>query len=1085
VPDSARERSEFPLAATVSLELLTKCVPGPPFLSLCLVSLFLAMPQTAYAHGSRDRVQQATAEHRPTQLPIVDGADIRFSRLSTGDVLAQTKVDQIVQDDQGFMWFGTPFGLKRYDAYNFKDFAYDPGNPNSLSGVSIHALFKDRDGALWIGCDQFLNRLNQATEAFTRYPIPFVTHISQDTAGMLWLATVSGLFRLDPATRRIRQYSHDPNNPLSLSSSDIKASGEDRRGRFWVADGEGLDEFDRKTEKVTVHIQLEEPSRRLSFYEDRFGVFWIFHATGNTLAVFDRNANTLMHYSFPQMGTQRTPLTGVTGMLEDQNGALWIATHGAGLLKFDRDHRRFIRYRNNPAEPDSLPQDDVETLFLDREGLIWAGLGRKGFTHFASTPMPFQRIPYLSGRTGEPFVGAIYEDHQGVLWVGTTAELIKIDSKTGEHTSYRLGDPGVNSDVIAVCEDRSGNIWAGTYGHGLFRFDRGTGHFKRYRHDPADPHSLSNDIVSRLLVDGKGTLWVGTADGLNRFEARTERFTTYRLDPQGRNLSYLEVVEDPGHALWIGTEFAGLHRFDPATGQFTAHYEHDLKRKGTLSNNRVNCVYFDHSGTMWVGTQNGLDKFDSKTGTFIAYTRRNGLPGITVSRVLEDDRGDLWMSTNNGVARFNPESGTFNSYSTADGLPGNDLTGWGAGCKGATGEMFFGGFSGATACFPGSFADASYTPPIVLTDVRLFGNPLEIGNRSPLQKSISYARHLIFSHQQNVFSLSFSALSYSNPATNRYRYKLDGLDHDWNEAGSAIRQVTYTRLPADGYTFRVQGATSTGGWSEPGVSLIIDILPPFWATWWFRAGCALLTAISLWYAHRVRLGQIASLFEVRLEERVSERTSVARDLHDTLLQSFQGLMLRLQVVNDLLPEGRAKAQLEQTLERADQAIAEGRRAVYDLRSSTTITNDLAQSVRALGDELATQDSAFHLIVEGAARDLHPIIRDELYRVTREALRNAFSHARAHNIEAEISYGERVFRLRVRDDGEGIPAEILEEGRSGHFGLAGMRERARKIGAKLSIWSGAGTGTEIELSIAGSIAYGRTAGRSLFRLFQRK
>jgi signal transduction histidine kinase len=227
------------------------------------------------------------------------------------------------------------------------------------------------------------------------------------------------------------------------------------------------------------------------------------------------------------------------------------------------------------------------------------------------------------------------------------------------------------------------------------------------------------------------------------------------------------------------------------------------------------------------------------------------------------------------------------------------------------------------------------------------------------------------------------------------------------------------------------------------------------------------------------------ILELRLEERVNERTRIARVLHDTLLQSFQGLMLHLQVVDDLLPSGKAKEKLEQTLERADQAIAEGRDAVYDLRSSATTTNDLAQAVRTLCSELATPDAAaFQLTVEGPPRDMHPIIRDELYRITREALRNAFTHARAKHIEAELIYAERLFRLRIRDDGNGIEPAMLEEGRSGHYGLPGMRERARQIGAEVTIWSGVGTGTEIELSIPGSIAY-RTLPRRRFRSFRKK
>jgi signal transduction histidine kinase len=228
------------------------------------------------------------------------------------------------------------------------------------------------------------------------------------------------------------------------------------------------------------------------------------------------------------------------------------------------------------------------------------------------------------------------------------------------------------------------------------------------------------------------------------------------------------------------------------------------------------------------------------------------------------------------------------------------------------------------------------------------------------------------------------------------------------------------------------------------------------------------------------------IIELRLNERVSERTRVARDLHDTLLQGLQGLMLRLQALDDLLPDGEAKHELEQTLDRADQVVAEGRKAVHDLRLSTVVTNDLARALRALGDELSSEDSAtFGFLMEGQPQELHPIVRDEVYRITREALRNAFSHARARHIEAEIIYAANLFRLRIRDDGEGIAPALLEDGRPGHYGLPGMRERAAEIGAKLDIWSGVGSGTEIDLSIAGSIAYGKRPGRSRMRVFPEK
>jgi ligand-binding sensor domain-containing protein/signal transduction histidine kinase len=1042
---------------------------------------------------------QASIDPRPVELPIVDGGDIRFARTSTADGLSQTKVDRIVQDDQGFMWFGTQYGLNRYDGYNFKVFAHDPRDPNSLSGVYIRALFKDRDGTLWVGCNQFLNKFDPKTETFVRYPVPFVNHISQDSAGMLWLATSTGLYALNGATGRIRRYSHDPNDPSTISSNVIEMSGEDQAGRFWVANIGGLDEFDRRAGKVILHIPLAEHPGSFLFYEDRFGTFWIFNVSGNPLAVFDRKTNTLTYYSLHNEVLASTVFA-IRAACEDHDGTLWLATHGAGLLKFDRQHRRFIRYHNNPADAQSLPEDSVISLFADREGSIWAGLGRTGLTRFDSKPLPFERVTYnpsdLNSRV-EPFVGAIYEDSRGILWIGTPEVLLRIDRKAGQYTSYRTSGPKANSDVITICEDHSGNLWVGTYGHGLHRLNPRTGQFKTYLHHPADPYSLSNDIVSRLLVDRNGTLWVGTQNALNRFDAVTERFTTYKFESH-EDLDYVELAEDRDGRLWLGTDTAGLRHFDPATGRVTM-YQHDMDRAGTLSNERVNSVHFDAAGTMWLGTENGLDKFDRKTNSFTVYTRRNGLPGNAVGCILGDNHGDLWMSTNNGVARFNPQSGIFKNYSMTDGLPGPDLTGWGACFESPSGEMFFGGFSGATVFFPDQVTNASYTPPIVLTDLRLPGNSAARGSHFSLQRSVSYTSNLVLSNKENVFSLGFAALSYSNPATNRYRYKLEGLEPEWNEVGSDHRQATYTTLPVGTYTFRVQGATSGGAWSEPGVAVRIEILPPWWNTWWFRAsyGAAFLTL--LWALYRYRLHQIAQEFNVRLEERVNERTRIARELHDTLLQSFHGSLFRFQAARNMLsrrPE-EALQVLDGAITRADEAIAEGRAAIQNLRYEPSAHTDLEHLVIAIGQELEDFESAnheppnFRVTVQGKRQLLSPILQDEVYRIARELLRNAFQHAQARHIEAEIQYDDRLLRLRIRDDGKGMDPKVVQErGRTGHWGLPGIRERAKQIGARLEFWSEVGAGTEVELTAPASVAYANASNRSGsdsggFRLFRKK
>jgi signal transduction histidine kinase len=459
--------------------------------------------------------------------------------------------------------------------------------------------------------------------------------------------------------------------------------------------------------------------------------------------------------------------------------------------------------------------------------------------------------------------------------------------------------------------------------------------------------------------------------------------------------------------------------------------------------------------------------------------------------ILEDQRGDLWISTSQGISRFNPQSRVFHNYSVADGLPGMDMTGWQTCQRGPFGEMYFGGFSGATAFQPDKVVDNSIAPPMVFTDFRLAGVSVKVGAGSPLQQSISFARNLVLSHRQSNFSLEFSALTYSNSLLNRYRYMLEGLDSDWHEVGSEERLVSYNNLPAGTYEFRAQGATSSGPWSEPGVALQIEILPPWWGTLWFRVVCAVSLVLLAWSAYYYRLNQVAQRFNVRLEE----RTRIARDLHDTLLQSFQGLMLRFQTVDEMLPTRplEAKKALAGALDRADKALAEGRDAIKGMRTSTLIDHDLAQSMTTLMNDLHEEQAtgnwdsvAFRVLVEGAPRSVHPTLRDEIYRIARESLRNAFRHAQARHIETEITYSEPLLRLRFRDDGRGIDPDVLEHGgRSGHWGLPGMRERAKHMGAQLDVWSKPGAGTEVDLSIPGSIAYEGFPTRPGFRLFRKR
>lgn len=1024
-------------------------------------------------------VPQAQLVPGLVRVPVSDGHDLRFVPLQRSQGLSQQRVTHIVQDGQGFLWFGTQYGLDRYDGYHFRVFKHEAAGPHSLCGINVSALFRDSAGRLWIGCNGSVDRYDPTTESFVHYPlessttgirIGAVANISEDHTSLLWLSTANGLYRLDPATGKVRRFGHHPSDPFSLSSNDVKFSGEDRTGTFWVATAEGLDAFDRERGRVTLRVPLRD-SINLSFYEDKVGVFWILSATGNGLAVLDPTTHRLTRYSFARQGLQDPPLTGVSSMLEDRDGNLWIGTFSDGLLKFDRAHRRFVRYRHDPANPNSLPEDRITTLFEDREGDVWVGLGATAPVYFTERPLPFKTLLFDSANPanlGEKLVNVLYEDRTGSLWIGTTGALDRLDQRDGRFTRFEIPGQGNDADVLSLVEDSSGAMWVGTSGLGLYRLDPSSRRIQRFRYTEADGPAA---IVTGLTLDHAADLWVTTNAGLYRFDLSTLRSTKV-VDSPGL---YLPVTMDEHGSLWLATYDGKLARVDTHSGQVTT-FDHVV----SAYSGRVAAILVDHAGSVWLGARAALDRFEPKTRQVTRFTQKNGLARDAVSCILQDDSGTLWMGTSSGISRLDAARKVFTNYGPADGLPGPDFTGYSACFHGRGDELYFGGFSGAVAFRPEDIVESSYTPPIVLTAFRLFGDVNPVG-RLPLSEAIDYIRSLQLSSRQNSFSFEFAALAFRSPTTSRYRYKLEGLDKDWHEVGSDERIANYTTLPAGNYRFRLQAATARGPWSEPGRTVDITIPPAWWNTWWFKGLIAMLVVAVTVMLYLLRMRQISRLFAVRLEERVSERTRIARELHDSLLQGVQGLMFRLHAVRELLPGRPANAAqaLQDAIQCGNQAIAEGRAAVQDLRTTTLAASDLAEALRALGQELlpegARQRTSYHVVVEGKIRPLMPLVRDESYRIAREAVRNAIQHAHAGEVEVEIVYGEKSFRLRIRDDGIGLDAKVLEASRrSGHWGLQGMHERAESFGADLEVWSEHGAGTELLLEIPAPVAYGRHA-----------
>ena len=1019
--------------------------------------------------------------------------DLSFTHITTSDGLSQNSITTILQDRRGFMWFATRGGLNRYDGNTFVTYRSKADDPQSISSNSIRDLVEDDQGYLWIATyTGGVNKFDPATERFSHYRhdphnsnsliADSVNGIARDTRGFLWFGTeASGLDKFNPATGAFTHYLNDSDGQFVGRITKV-ING--RQGDIWFVGERGLFHLNPQTGQITRPPSAGGNLGADYLYQDEVGNLWMLtYSPIVGLIKYDRKAERLIKYP---VGAGAVGLVSSKFLADGQKG-FWVPS-SLGLYYFDRRTEQLTRvFQHVESNPSSLNDNSVVSVYQDRGGVLWVGTENGGLNVLNFQQAQFGRHVHRPGDPNSLSPGkitAIFRDSDGFLWIGYSPQALdKLDEKTGHVSHYFAGledkrATEKGADVNSIYKDARGYLWLGGWGSGLDRFDERTGQYKHFRHNPDDPRSLTTNHVLRIYGDRSGQIWVGHSEGVSRFDPVTEQFANFLPDTNNATKygkAALAFYQDRSGTLWAARGEGVLSRYDEKTNGFV-NYVPDPRDPQKLQGGDIPALLEDKTGTLWLGAEDGLYRFNRQDQTFTRYTESQGLPSSAIQSIQEDKTGKLWLSTKNGISRFDPKTETFKNYGISEGLQGNEFS---AACsaQGPDGELFFGGSNGINAFFPERVRDDPYVPPVVISSFRVFNKTVPIGAKSVLRLAIPYVDSVTLPYSDNVFSLEFAALSYTNTQENRYRYKLVPFETGWNEVGSKQRLATYTNLDPGKYVFRVQGSNSDGVWNEEGASLTIIITPPWWSTNWFRALCILSLLGLLWAAYQYRVRQLHREFALNLNARVDERTRIARDLHDTMLQGAHGVLLRFQTVSQLLPErpDEAKETLDSAIRQTADFITEARDDVEGLRKSTVQKNDLAIAINALGEELPTDASgnrpAFRVAVEGTSRDLHPILRDEIYKTAAEALRNAFRHAKARKVEVEIRYDDEQFRLRVRDDGRGIdPAVLSRQGSEGHFGLRGMRERATLIGGELTVWSEVEAGTEVELRVPAKFAY---------------
>jgi diguanylate cyclase (GGDEF)-like protein len=833
---------------------------------------------------------------------------LRFKRLGSLDS-DELSILALMQDRQGFIWIGTHSGgLYRYNGYHAVKFTSNIGEAASLPHDRVSTLFEDKQGTIWVGTQDGLARYNPKTNDFTRFLPPpgpsaqrIVKSIISDGKDGMWLATWGGLQHFDPHKGRFTLYLHDPKVAASLGSNDINAIAMDERGGLWAATWPGGLDYLAPGASVFEHRRVDsaqEPDPKLnivrSLYYGRDRTLWIGTETGvvtwNAAADWDSRKRIA------------SPATRINYLYGDRNDTVWAGTLASGLLRWDKGSPSAVHYVHRANDSNSLPSDYIRAVMHDRSGMLWIGSFTDGISLVNLNSQGFQRfIPFdVEAHNLRPNNSLKHIDGapDGRLWLSNNSGVSLFDPASGEVIkTYRAdaGKPGsLSNDIVySVYQQPGGPLWVGTAA-GLNRLDGASKPFQVISFGNAGA-----DFINTIVPGAGNTLWLGTGNQVIRYDSASGASTNYFTsadDPDSRSVTSTTVIlEDRLGRVWMGSEWSGggLDLLDTKTGKFR-HLRNEPGNPLSLADDNVASLYQDPQGRLWVGTAKGVNQIITGADGSISFRAFNGKDSVGALKALamrSDQAGQLWISTASGLLRMDPVSGKASRYSTADGL--SEGFSVGTAYAAPDGKLYFGGVKGMTGVTPALVRSASMAPQVAITDIGVFNHSLKNGHPAPgikLEGNVTAPTALTLSVQESVFTIEFAALHYTDPARNTYAYRLQGFDRDWVHTDATRRSATYTNLDPGTYTFSVKAANNQGLWNDVATSMTIDILPPWYKTWWFRMGVALLGLSLLTSAYRARVKHLTRR-QVQLEAMVAARTHELEDSNAKLaaLSSTDGL----------------------------------------------------------------------------------------------------------------------------------------------------------------------------------------------------
>ncbi|OFY55310.1 MAG: hypothetical protein A2X22_02915 [Bacteroidetes bacterium GWF2_49_14] len=1043
-----------------------------------------------------------------------DSQQIFFNKIPPPDGKTFVHVTGITQDVNGYMWLATKKGLCRYDGYQMTTYKNNPLDPNSPATDVLETICVDSTGIVWIGTSGAgIDRFDPSTGLFKHFRHnpqdpgslsgDWVTVLMLDHEGILWVGTGLGLDRYDEKSGTFKHFRNNRGDSTSISSDEVEAIYEDRQGILWVGTGSvygaaknnmergGLNRMNKKEETFTHFMHDPRDPNSLinnkvrAIFEDSKGTLWIGTA-GDGLHTMDRTKGTFTRHQYDPKHPEklsRPPISRnfpetdhITFIREDAAGAIWIGTTESGINYYNPKTTKTTHFESEKDVDGAFTDRTAWWSFSSRDGVLWISTLMGNL--YRIDPLR-KEIPHYTSSSGA--VNYFYQEQGGILWLATDNGIIRKDVN---NEIVNWTDDERNLSVIkdnwtsVISGDDQGNILIGQ--RGLYMWNAKNGKITTYKNDAKSKKSISNAGISAILEDKDEKLWIGTFGGLNFLDLKTGNYSNYLINPvdtskYGQN-SITAILRDKTDKLWIGSLMGGgLNLFNEKTGEF----------KNYLNVWDVNCLYEDSSGTVWVGSNDGLYKYDLSSDKFILYSDSNTKAEISsVLCIVEDNQSYLWLATTNGIVRINPQRNETSLYAEKNKSNENGFKP-GSGYKGRNGAIYFGDGNGYYAFNPAELTRNIKAPGIIITNFSLADHSVKPGSSGPLKESLLKVKEIRLRFDQNVFSFDFAGLDYANPVGNRHLFMLENYDKIWHRANSEHRAY-YFNVPPGKYVFRVKVANSYGVWAEKKIA--ITILPPWWGTWWAYVFYGLLFLCLVFLSDRIMRKRLLEKERAMAKEKELEQAKeIEKAYHQLkttqsqLIQSEKmaslgeltaGIAHEIQnplnfvnnfseVSNELVDEmneeldkgdidvakviaSDIKQNLEKILHHGKRADAIVKGMLQHSRSSSgmkepTDINHLADEYLRLSYHgLRAKDKSFNadfktdfdpsmpkisVIPQDIGRVLLNLINNAFYAVSVKALAAANGHFKPTVIVSTKKLGSYI-EIRVKDNGNGIPDDIL-------------------------------------------------------------